>query len=389
MLEEKVEQQPQKNFFYKKRLLIISLSFILSIALIVLSFFFVIKVNFKELFEQFATAFTLPTHIGWFLLLFAYIFLSFFFNIVTFWIRIRRMNLKIPTSQWILLAMTIGFLKAVTPANFIYDPYTLFWMRSNGISVGRASAIIFINAWEWQVAQLLITLPSFIWIALKTSDVLAIEHGNAAYILLLCGLIVDIAGCFLMTFLCFSTKIHVFLSSVFNWVKKKLHMQYHTKEQIKETYGKKALIQKEYVNSMKQYKDTILIFVMIFMNEFLIYSTVYFSLSFIKTFETPVNWFNYYWTIFNISNVVFTANKLIITPGGEFSIEFMMRIFLKSCGKFQLPETVEEEQFLGHGILIWRTFSIYLPCFVGFFGFCATLIHHLKNNNQQKVVVNQ
>lgn len=71
-------------------------------------------------------------------------------------------------------------------------------------------------------------------------------------------------------------------------------MQYHTKEQIKETYGKKALIQKEYVNSMKQYKDTILIFVMIFMNEFLIYSTVYFSLSFIKTFETPVNWFNYY-----------------------------------------------------------------------------------------------
>lgn len=99
MLEEKVEQQPQKNFFYKKRLLIISLSFILSIALIVLSFFFVIKVNFKELFEQFATAFTLPTHIGWFLLLFAYIFLSFFFNIVTFWIRIRRMNLKIPVSQ--------------------------------------------------------------------------------------------------------------------------------------------------------------------------------------------------------------------------------------------------------------------------------------------------
>lgn len=375
MPSHNLELQAQKKVFYsKKKIIIISLSFILAVALIILSFTTLIKVNFNELFNQFVYAFATPTHIGWFAVLVVYVFLSFFFNVITFWIRIRKMNIHIPVSQWILLALTIGFLKAVTPANFVYDPYTLFWMRSNGISVGRASAIIFINAWEWQVVQLLITIPSFIIVMQNIHKVFELDNGNIAFTFLILGLVVDVIGCLLMTFLCFSTRIHVFLSSMFNWVKKKLHIPYHTKEQIKEAYQEKALIQKEYINSMKQYKDTILIFTLIFFNEFIIYSMVFTSFSFIRPSDTLIS----FWPIFNATNVVFTANKLIITPGGEFSIEFMMDTFLRASSKLTLTD--DYKKFISHGILIWRLFIIYFPCLFGFFCFSATLISHFKKN---------
>ncbi|MBQ6970497.1 hypothetical protein IJQ19_02790 [bacterium] len=65
MSSHNLELQAQKKVFYsRKKIIIISLSFILAVALIILSFITIIKVNFNELFNQFVYAFAAPTHIG-------------------------------------------------------------------------------------------------------------------------------------------------------------------------------------------------------------------------------------------------------------------------------------------------------------------------------------
>lgn len=57
-------QAQNKVFFSRKKIFIISLSFILVVALIILSFTTFIKVDFNELFNQFVHAFNTPTRFG-------------------------------------------------------------------------------------------------------------------------------------------------------------------------------------------------------------------------------------------------------------------------------------------------------------------------------------
>ena len=64
MLEKNIEQQAQQKFFSKKKMLIICLSLILAVALVVLSFIFVLKIDFPLLYEQLTKAFFSTEHIG-------------------------------------------------------------------------------------------------------------------------------------------------------------------------------------------------------------------------------------------------------------------------------------------------------------------------------------
>jgi uncharacterized membrane protein YbhN (UPF0104 family) len=106
------------------------------------------------------------------------------------------------------------------------------------------------------------------------------------------------------------------------------------------------------------YKKTLLTILIYTINELYLYFLVFISLKFINIkIEFDV------FKIFNITNVVFTANKFILTPGGEMSIEYFMQGFLKD--KIISGIDTTNDILIDNSILIWRTFSMYIPAILG------------------------
>jgi flagellar biosynthesis protein FlhB len=62
--ERDIDSQSNKNFFSKRNAIIILLTFLLSIILIVLTLFFILRIRWGELLAQFGQG--LSYHLGWF-----------------------------------------------------------------------------------------------------------------------------------------------------------------------------------------------------------------------------------------------------------------------------------------------------------------------------------
>ena len=205
----------KKIFFTRKKIIIFSLFFLSTIALFACTIIFVFKTNIFSLMMQIKFGLLARNKRFWFLLLIIYFLITPIFNVISLWTRVRRIT-KISFIQWFCLMITIDFIKAVTPANFVYDPYTIFWMKMNGVPIRKATTIMFINAWQWQLTQILITVPSFIIIVKHSYAMLTNQLNISIFSLMIIGLSIDIIGLIIMSLLCVSTNVHYFLSSILN-----------------------------------------------------------------------------------------------------------------------------------------------------------------------------
>ncbi|XQP55423.1 MAG: hypothetical protein ACOQNV_01520 [Mycoplasmoidaceae bacterium] len=383
-IEEKSEN---KNFFNKRNIIIIILTTLLSIGLLVLTVLFIIDMNWLKFFRDIGSGLTLQLGALWLVLLILFMAFSIAYNYLYIWIRLRRLGVKIQAWQYFTFALSISFLKGVTPANFIYDPYTVFWLKTQGVSTSRATSIMFSNALLWQIMELLIHIPSFIILMMRVDLLLSIPKGGgvALIVLMSLGILIDIIGCLVMLLLCFSRRAHYVMSSIFNWFKKKLHMKYHTKAEIEEKYKNRATIKKEVIEYYKNWTDTLVIILILVVYEM----SVYFALSSALALINADQKFSFdVMAVYHSANMAFNANRLNIIPSFGVGLEASLLAMLRVLGgindsNFALAAT-QSDEFISEGIFLWRTFYTYFPALFGLCGFAGLTVYHVRSYRQKK-----
>lgn len=375
-IEEKAES---KSFFNKRNMVIIILTSLLSLALVVVTVLFIMDMSWDTFFTNIGHGLVLPLGWLWLLLLILFAIFSIVYNYIPIWIRLRELGIKIKAWQYITMSLSIAFLKGVTPANFVTDPYTIFWLKTQGVSTSRATSIIFSNSLIWQSAALLIHLPSFIIIMLRADVLIATGWGIAIIVLMAIGIFIDVVGVFVMVLLCFSKKAHFVASSIFNWFKKKLHLKYHSKAEIAEKYEKRATIKRDVIGYFQHKLDTVLIVLLLASYELV----VYFSLSSALAIVNQGGAFSFdVLLVYHSANMAFNANRLNLIPGLGAGLEAALLNMIVVLGNVQGGG--EPKEFVSQGIFLWRTFYTYFPAVIGLFGFIGLTVYHVRSYKKKK-----
>ncbi len=385
MIEESITK-PEKNkgFFTRRNIFLLILFFILSITLLALTIVFILKIDFSNLWHSMSLGFGDKLGGLWFTLLLFYFVWTIFSVFAMVMPRLNKLGYKIPLWEYWLFGLTISFFRATTPVLFS-DPYFVFWLKTKGVPTSRATSLIFSNTLFWQIIQFVVTLPSFIMVSILANELLSSPEGISSFAFLCAGMIIDVFSIVIMFMLNMSKNIHYALSRAFNWVKMKLHMKYHTKQETIEKYKYRETIKRDFIEYLKDWKNTILIMVLLVLGEVITYLSVNLSLHFMRHYDSStITSFNFGWA-FNSANVTFTANRLnFIAPGGEGSLQFFLSTFLIKLGEFKPSEQPEVvKSVVNNAILVWRTFASYLPALFGLcglVGLTSIQVHRYKKN---------
>lgn len=378
-----IEEKSNKNFFNKRNIILIILTSLISLGLVFVTVMFVMDMNWSSFFSNIGSGLTLQLGWLWLTLLILFVIISFIYNYFPVWMRLRELGIKIKPWQYFVFALSISFLKGVTPANFVTDPYTIFWLKTQGVSTSRATSIIFSNGLLWQSAALLIHLPSYIVIMAK-ADILLSTLTSAGAIALIVfmtiGIFIDAVGVLVMILLCFSKKAHFVLSSIFNWFKKKLHLKYHTKAEIEEKYKTRATIKNEVISYYKHWGDTAIVVLVLASYELMIYFSISPALMLVNNGDYEFNVVAAYHSL----TMAFNANRLNLIPGLGVGLEASLLWLLKVLGGIQGGDSESQKQFLSQGIFVWRSFFTYFPAVIGLFGFGALTAYHVRSYRHKK-----
>lgn len=377
-VEEKAES---KSFFTKRNILILVLLTFVSLGLAAVTLFVVFDVEmWQTFFVNIGHGLTVNLGALWLTILICFAIINIAYNMIPIWLRLKHLGVKISWWQWFCFSLTISFLRAVTPANFVYDPYTIFWLKTQGVSTSRGTSIIFSNALMWQSAVLLIHIPSFILILIRGG--LHNMGGTFLIVLMAIGIAVDAIGVLFMVLLCFSKKAHYIISSLFNWLKKKLHLKYHSKAEIIEKYQNKATLRNEVVEYYKDWATTLVILFVLVAYELTVYFTLSASMALLNVQDVKYTFDPIY--VFHSANMAFNANRLNLIPGFGIGLEASLLIMLRSLGGIQ-PDVDSEQckHFVEQSIVLWRAFFTYIPAVLGLCAF-GTLtgiqVHAYKKN---------
>lgn len=371
------EQQP---FFNKKRILILTIGFLVSFAFFGLTVKVVLNIDFSSLWKQLDTGTTLRPFFL-FLLIF-YALIKPLLNSITLLIRIKQLGYKSSFLQNLLYDFTNCFLAFVTPANLVSDPYALFWVKSHGISNSKSFCVICSQGVLCQTAQVLITLPSFIIISLQYTDFQTFgPQAISVFWFMVIGLVIDTLSIGFFCIASFSKNFSYVLSLIFNKTKKILHMKYHTKEQVKEQYLKQRKVTRESIELFKDWKASSLIVLVQLLIEFLNYVFMYFCIQWL----VPNGVYLSFWDIFNCANVAVTANKMLPIPGGQISYEWTLKWLLTTCGHWPSQLDGQMDDYINNSILVNRFFGTYIPSAIGIGTFIGLTVIQFKTFNKNKV----
>lgn len=372
-----------KSFLNTKNIILITLGIILSIVFISLTFIFVLDIKWDALFVQIKNAFTGGRFAGlWLISLLLFLVCRYFFTYIVFTTRLKKIGIKVSFSQKLLYTLTIWFLQGVTPANFVTDPYTVFWLKTQGLPTHKASALVLSTVSIWQLVQIIVTLPSFVFICMEYSSLIESKGGIYTFWIMVVGLLFDFISLGFLILCMINKHIHMYVSMFFNKIKKILHLKYSTKEEIREKYLVKATLFNDLKVLIKDWKITLYLIFWFLIYEIYIYLLMFFSLKFIG-----YDYEMHLWNIFNCANVSITANKMLPIPGGELTIEAFLKLTISSVGGIEPKPTChnpDTESLINNGVLIWRTFSSYIPMIFGIFGFAILTVKQflqIKNKN--------
>lgn len=366
-VEEKAES---KSFFTKRNIILLVILTVFTLGLAAVTLFVIFDVDmWQTFFLNIGHGLTINLGALWLTILICFALINIAYNMIPIWLRLKQMGIKIKWWQWFCFTLSISFLRAVTPANFVYDPYTVFWLKTQGVSTSRATSIMFSNALMWQSAVLLIHIPSFILIL--TRGGLHGVAGISLIVLMTIGLLIDVIGVLVMVLLCFSRKAHYVISSLFNWIKKKLHLKYHTKAEIIEKYQNKATLKREVIGYYKDWPTTFVILFVLVAYELIVYFTLSASMALLNNQDNIHYTFDPVY-VFHSANMAFSATRIIFTPSQQGILEWSLLTMLESLGGISpSPKTDEAKHFMEQSIVLWRAFFTYIPAVLGLCAFGA------------------
>jgi uncharacterized membrane protein YbhN (UPF0104 family) len=95
----------------------------------------------------------------------------------------------------------------------------------------------------------------------------------------------------------------------------------------------------------------------------------------INNSDYTLNWMH----IFNVANVTTTANRFVPLPGGELSIQWILKEFmLTPIGGVDSTDKTKIEPLVNNSIMVWRCWSNYFPAIIGIFGFGSLTASQIK-----------
>ena len=325
------EQAKHQHFFTRKRVIWISLLFVVVIAIIALTIVFVILpgLDFGALAKSFKTAFEkdIELSIILLLLLLGYIFIKTISNVYPFILRMRQAKIKIKMSDYILFGFLYSFISLISPSSLLTDPYAVFWLRTKGVSLHKASAISLNNDFLATAASMFLCWPSIIYMLVngRLTDLLNDNATKVVFIFIFVGMGLDVIAMGFLFIFGFSKRIHIFASLVFNKIRKTFKISHLTKAQIVEKYMKEAVMRQEFVGMLKNFKGSLFIFLVLLGSNFYMYLCVYMSMVMINSNGLCSISFMHVFSAVNVAN---SANKFIPAPGGEGTIEWYLTSIL-------------------------------------------------------------
>lgn len=366
-----IQDKANTKFLTNKRILIISLGFIITIVLISLTIWKILDVDFANFGKRVSHA--TSTRPGLLVFLILFLLIKPIIASVSATVRLIEMGIKVKWYDTLSMCFTLIFLQNITPANLVSDPFSIYWIKSHNVENSRAYCIVATNGLIYQMIQMLVTLPSFCFIAAdyqnyKEADATALSF----YWLMVVGFALDwfILGFFFLT--SFSSHFTYVLSLSFNNVKKLLHLQYHTNEEVKQKYLREQKAKKESIEMIKHWKYTIIISLIFFVGEIWTYGAMYVSLQWIA----PDNVGLPFWGIFNCANVAVTACKMFPIPGSQMALDVALKETILISGHVNNQLQPDETgPLVKDSILVFRMFSAYIPTLLGIpaFGFLCYL----------------
>lgn len=390
-----------KHFLTKGKIIFIVVFALISIGCTLITIFPILNVNWHDFNRSFALSFTQKIGVLWLFLILVSAFININRNFITLLPRIRAFGYHISYKDSLIFGTVINFLMVLTPLNFVSDPYTVFWMKTKGVPISRATSILFSNTLIWQVAQIIVNIPFFTICAINANLLLVDAEGTALFTMICIGVAFDIIGLVLMFLINFSKNFHYFCARVFNWFKKIFKMKYSTKEQTAEKYKKRAVMKQDFIASMKDKKTTSWILFLwvagevlnMFYMPFCLYFMQYFALNKSGIEQIVQASFNFGWT-FTSSRLAVCANRINFLPGQAMGLEASLVKLLNVYSDFKIiPSTGLTSTDINNikmsvsknAVVLSKMFVTWLPAFIGLFGFIVLTKQQIKQSKQGKL----
>lgn len=372
-----------KKYLNKKKIVFMSFFFIVFIAAIILTFY-LMKVNIWELFTTLKNSYEKsPLLILYIFLILLYPIIKGFGTIMAVQPKLKDMGIKISWYEYATLYTKLFVLNCITPFATGSEPYLIYWVSTRAKSIKTGNLISLINGIGGNIAETLITIPSFIVVSMHYSTLTSTLNGMIVYWFIVGGLCVNIFVLSFFIALSFSKKMHYTISRCSNWILMKLKKPHLTKEEIYQKYIVEAEFRKMVVQVFKDKKYIILSALGYSLYSIYFYITMIFSFMIGSGEYNFFNNSNVFFGFFNIANVSITASNFIPVPNGEGTIPIALSVLLTNF--FDSSNTlVSLNNSIRISVLEWRLFTTYVPLIffilVCLFYYCTKLYYIKKHD---------
>lgn len=351
--------QKDAIFFSRKKIVLFSISVIVTIIAIIIAVLEVVKINFSWVLKEIGSSFS-DSRWTWLLPLFIVPIYFSLFRFLIYWNWLKKYNLKVKWYKWLFFSFSDRVISIMTPLSLGSYPFQYFWLRNKKIDhfqvVGIITCANFINVF----INALVTWPSFVYIAITQYDkIIRLEGGSYCFYLIIVGLLLDLIATLIYFAAGFSRHIHIFFALTINRIAKFLKLKYKTRERIYYEYKQNAIVKKQFIQELKSFTDPSIIVAFTFLFIFIEYNSIFCALQLLGN-NTPSGPKLTYMSVINSINVATTANNFIPIPGGEGTTQFSLKIFLKSF----LQKNENYDDILNGSITVWRFLTNYLLIFI-------------------------
>ena len=368
-MKDLMESQKPNVFFTKKKIIFITLGFAIFVVFVFLMSKYFFDIRFDQIFSSIAKSFNEnPNFFLWLTLLFGFPIFNSFWRIWPYYLKLREQNIYVEWYNWFIFCFITFLISSITPFAIGSEPYIIYWMSKRGLQTKEAAAIVasvmVLNPW----IQVLITWPSFFILASSYQDFQNDPKWLASFWLAFFGLTVDLMGSIFWLTISISKRFHFLINLVINKGRQLLKLSYKNKDEIAEEFVTKAAFKKKFLSHIKRpgYLSMLIIGSLIW--NFYYYGLLIISFNFVNPNHNlnPADLFNYI-------NVATTANNFTPIPGAEGSLQAILLIFINAEAVFQGNganfDQAQLKNLLDSSVVIWRTFSFYLPAILGAFCF--------------------
>lgn len=361
----------QSTFWTKKNIILLSIGVIVSAIMVGFSISLILDIDFNDLFTSLKTSLnTNNLAVLWLLLLIVFSLFRAFIFVILHYVYVRKNKIKtIKWYEWVLYAFSLLFLTAATPFSIGSEPFSVYFLTKHKVNhIRHNSAFLLACSTYYELGQLLITLPSLFYVTYQVHQFHVLNDEPIPYFfwLAIIGTLVDMMIACLYFVLGYSSKLHLFITHIYNKVKKILKLKYDNYEQMLIKHQEGENFKKVYHYYMRLPWLNISALAIGIGFNFFFYSLTYIAYLILNNEPLPI-----YFHLFNYTNISITATNFVPVPGSEGSVQYILKQFFMFSNIDNMQINVD---LINQIIFIWRMFSLYLCAFIGIFGFSYFLI---------------